>query len=97
MKQILFALDDVTARRLERVAPARSHRRSEFVRSAIRRALDALAEREMDEAYRRVPEQPGDDLLDREAWGEWKPAASPRVGSRAKKPSRPRTPGRGAR
>jgi hypothetical protein len=84
MKQLLLALDDSTARRLEKVAPARSHRRSEFIRGAIRKALDALAEQDMDDAYRRIPEEPGDEFFDPAAWGPWRPEpAKPRRAAKA--------------
>ena len=39
MKQLLIEIDEDMATQLERVAPARSRRRSEFIRAAIRRAL----------------------------------------------------------
>ena len=45
MKSMLVELDDDVAARLERVAPARSRQRSEFIRNAIRRALWELEER----------------------------------------------------
>ncbi len=43
MKQLLIEVDDETARRLEAVAPGKARMRSQFVREAIRRSLDALA------------------------------------------------------
>ena len=55
-KQVIVELDDALARELERVAPARSRRRSSFVRSALRRALDEAAEARMAEAYRAQPD-----------------------------------------
>ncbi len=51
VKQILIELDADTAARLERAAPARSRRRSEFIRDAIRRALWEIEERETRAAY----------------------------------------------
>lgn len=56
MKQILLAIDDETARQLDAVAPARSRRRSEFVRMAIRKTLWELQERQTAEAYARMPD-----------------------------------------
>jgi predicted transcriptional regulator len=56
MKQILIELDEATAKRLEAVAPARSRRRSQFIREAVRRLLDELEERGMEAAYRRAPD-----------------------------------------
>ena len=55
LKQILIELDSDTAARLERAAPARSRRRSQFIRDAIRRALWELEERETRSAYLRDP------------------------------------------
>jgi hypothetical protein len=49
-------LDEPLARDLERAAPARSRRRSAFVRDALRRALDELAETRMREAYGAQPD-----------------------------------------
>jgi len=56
VKQLIVELDEPLARELERVAPARSRRRSSFVRAALRRALDDLAEARMAEAYRAQPD-----------------------------------------
>ena len=56
MKQLIVEVDEPLARELERVAPARSRRRSAFVRTALRRALDELAEARMAEAYRTQPD-----------------------------------------
>lgn len=56
MKQLLVQLDDRLASELERHVPARSRQRSEFVRRAIRRALDAEIEARMAEAYRAQPD-----------------------------------------
>ena len=57
MKQILVELDEETVARLERVAPARSRRRSEFIRMAVQRALWDLEERRVEDAYRRQPDR----------------------------------------
>ena len=56
MKSMLVELDDDVAARLERVAPAQSRQRSEFIRNAIRRALWELEERATADAYRRQPD-----------------------------------------
>jgi predicted DNA-binding protein len=56
MKQVLIEVDDDTAHRLERVAPARSRRRSEFIRAAIRKALAEVEEQRTAEAYRQQPD-----------------------------------------
>jgi len=68
MKQILVELDDQMAESLERVAPARSRRRSEFVRAAIRKAIWEEEERETAEAYRRHPDSADDALPDPRVW-----------------------------
>ena len=81
VKQILVELDPETAARLERAAPARSRRRSEFIRGAIRRALWELEERETRAAYLRDP-----DTADG-SWPEppWEPWAIAEPKRRAKK------------
>lgn len=67
MKQILLELDDDMAARLDEVAPARSRRRSEFIRAAIRRALADAQEHATEQAYRRHPDsEPA--YLDASAW-----------------------------
>jgi len=55
-RQLIIELDEPLARELERAAPARSRQRSSFVRAALRRALDELAERRMAEAYEAQPD-----------------------------------------
>ncbi len=56
MKQLIVELEEPLARELERVAPAHSRRRSAFVRAALRRALDELAEARIAEAYKARPD-----------------------------------------
>jgi predicted transcriptional regulator len=75
MKQILVELDDLVAEQLERVAPARSRKRSEFVRRAIQEALWALDERRTGEAYRAAPDDEA-AWIGAEAW-EPEPYAAP--------------------
>jgi hypothetical protein len=55
MKHILVELDDRCARDLERVAPAKKRMRAEFVRLAIRHAIDLALDRATKEAYRTWP------------------------------------------
>jgi predicted transcriptional regulator len=81
MKQLLIEIDEDMARRLERVAPARSRRRSEFVRSAIRRALWDLEERATEQAYARQPDSEADAYVDPAAWEGGRPS-KPRPKSR---------------
>jgi predicted transcriptional regulator len=67
MKSMLIELDDETAAQLERVAPGRTRRRSEFIRSAIRKALWEIEEQATAEAYRRQPDSK-DVYLDPAVW-----------------------------
>jgi predicted transcriptional regulator len=67
MKSLLIEVDDELAGRLERVAPARSRRRSEFVRAAILKALWEAEERATAEAYARQPDSP-DAVFDPAVW-----------------------------
>ena len=55
MKQLLVEIDDRCARDLERVAPAKERKRAEFVRLAIRRAIDLALNRATATAYRAQP------------------------------------------
>jgi predicted transcriptional regulator len=75
MKQILVEIDDHTAEELERVAPARSRQRSEFIRQALRQALWARAESATRAAYLATPDEQQVYVES----GAWEP-----------KPSRPR-------
>lgn len=76
MKPLLIELEDEVAEKLERVAPARSRRRSEFIRAAIRRALWDLEEQATAEAYRRHPDSAADSYVDPTVW---QPLAVPRL------------------
>jgi predicted transcriptional regulator len=84
MKALLITLDRDTAERLEEVAPARSHKRSAFIRAAILKALDAIVEERMAEAYRRQPQReeeggwfdPG--AWEKETWTDEDVIAGPR-------------------
>ena len=80
MKQVLIEIDEETATQLERVAPARSRRRSEFIRTAIRKALWDLQEAQTAEAYRRQPDSAEDAHVDAAVWESAPPA--PRKGKR---------------
>jgi predicted transcriptional regulator len=68
MKSLLIELEDEVAEQLEAVAPARSRRRSEFIRQAIRRALWDLEEQATAEAYRRQPDAAADVYLAPDVW-----------------------------
>lgn len=68
MKQLLVEIEDDLAERLEEVAPARSRRRSEFIRRAIRKAIWELEEQETAEAYARTPDSREDAYVDAAVW-----------------------------
>lgn len=68
MKQLLIELDEKTLAKLERVAPARSRKRSQFIRSAVSRALWALEEKGTAAAYRRQPDSSADAYVDDRVW-----------------------------
>jgi len=67
-RQIIVEVDEGTAQELERIAPSRARKRSEFVRRALRQALDAEMERRMADAYRRQPDDAEPELVDPDAW-----------------------------
>jgi predicted transcriptional regulator len=68
MKALLVELDDEVAAKLERVAPGRSRRRSEFIRMAVRRALWDLEEQATADAYQRVPDTAAEAHWDPAVW-----------------------------
>jgi predicted transcriptional regulator len=68
MKQLLIEVDDTLAAELEKVAPARSRRRSEFIRCAMRQALWHLEEQQTAEAYKQLPDTEADAYLDLRVW-----------------------------
>ena len=68
MKQMIIELDDEVAAKLERVAPGRARRRSEFIRNAIRRALWELEERATADAYHQYPDSAAEAYLDARVW-----------------------------
>jgi len=70
MKHILVELDDRCARDLERVAPSKKRLRAEFVRQAIRRAIDLALDRSTQEAYRVLPISGGPEASDILGWDE---------------------------
>jgi predicted transcriptional regulator len=93
MKRMLVEIDDRTARDLERLAPARERKRAEFIRLAIRRAIDLALDRTTREAYRRAPAS--DELVasDVEGWDEHNALAlhaRPQVRARSRRGSRSR-------
>ncbi len=68
MKQLLIEIDEDMATQLERVTPARSRQRSEFIRAAIRRALWELEERATAQAYGRQPDSAKEAYFDAAVW-----------------------------
>jgi len=56
MKSLLIQLDDQTLRALDRIAPARKRQRSEFIRTAIKRAIRKAEYEAMKKAYQRKPD-----------------------------------------
>jgi hypothetical protein len=77
--EIRVELGSAMARDLEAVAPARARKRSEFVRLALRRALDRVAEERMRAAYEEHPDDEEPTYFDPAAWGA---AGSARTRSR---------------
>lgn len=68
MHQVIVELDDRTLKRLNQVAPPKARKRSEFIREAIRRALDAQVEANMERAYRELPQEAVESDLDPKTW-----------------------------
>jgi len=74
MKQLLIEVDEDTFKVLEQIAPARSRRRSAFIRAAIQKAILENQERATAEAYRRVPDSADDAWFDPRVWEPEPPA-----------------------
>jgi len=75
MKQILVQLDDRTASLLELAVPARTRKRSEFIRQAIARALLEIEEVRTRAAYRKAPDR--EVPFDPAAWADAREALHP--------------------
>jgi len=90
MKQILVELDDRCARDLERVAPPGKRVRAEFIRLAIRRAIDLALERSTELAYRAAPLEGRLNAADLSGWDEQneltKPALTPKKTLKSRAP-----------
>ncbi len=56
MTSLLIQLDDSTAKRLERIAPARQRKRADFIREAVKEAIRNHEYARMREAYRLQPD-----------------------------------------
>jgi metal-responsive CopG/Arc/MetJ family transcriptional regulator len=78
-KQVIVQLDDELVRKLDNEAARRRVSRSELIRRAATSFLDAAdedeQERELTEAYRRLPEDPAETealhSLAVESWPDW--------------------------
>ncbi len=81
MKQILVELDDRCARDLERVAPAKKRMRAEFIRLAVRRAVDLALDRATAEAYLSRPFSHDIQPADLSGWDENNGLAKPASGA----------------
>jgi predicted transcriptional regulator len=68
MKQLLIEIDEEMFAKLEQIAPARSRRRSAFIRTAIQKAIGDVEERATAEAYRRIPDSADDAWFDPRVW-----------------------------
>jgi hypothetical protein len=92
MKQILIEIDERCARDLQRVAPAGKRVRAEFIRLALRRAIDLALDRATESAYRERPlagELTSADLVGWDSQNELaKPAARPKKVRRRASPKK---------
>lgn len=57
MKQIMIQLDDATAAELEKIAPGKSRKRSQFLRAAIARLVHERLDLATREAYEKWPDE----------------------------------------
>jgi hypothetical protein len=76
---------------IERFAPARQRKRTAWIREALRAAVMAEYQRELEESYRKHPPEPVEEYFDPEVWekvppGTWD-APEPR---KAKRPAKRR-------
>ena len=68
MKRVFVEVDDRTAAELERVVPAKSRKRSEFIRWALRRALWDDEEQTTRHAYLQISDNEGAASFDSATW-----------------------------
>ena len=80
MQSLLVQLDEPTYRALNRVAPAAKRQRAEFVRAAIRKAIQATEEERTRQAYLAQPdsEAEADDWSNAEPWKPQRKAGAKR-------------------
>lgn len=81
---ILVDLPESLLRDLNRVAPPRSRKRAEFIRTAIRKALMEEEERHTRAAYEAQPDT-NDVYFDPRAWAKATSPAQPRASSAKRK------------
>ncbi|MBI2374914.1 MAG: hypothetical protein HYV07_13040 [Deltaproteobacteria bacterium] len=75
MIQILVQLDEQTAKDLEKLVPAKSRRRSQFIRLAIQSAMMRLLDKKTRRAYEKIPDdEPA--YFDPATWSETPPRVS---------------------
>lgn len=79
MKQILVEIDDRCARDLARVAPAKKRVRAEFIRLALRQAIDLALDRGTAVAYRARPLTEALTAADLVGWDAQSELAKPAV------------------
>ena len=58
MPQVLVHFDEATLRAIDRIAPAATRKRAEFIRMAVKDALFRRETERMREAYRLQPDSP---------------------------------------
>jgi hypothetical protein len=68
MHQVIVELDDRTIARSNRVAPPSARKRSEFIREAIRQALNARLDQDIERPYRQQPQEGADIDVDPATW-----------------------------
>lgn len=84
MKQIMIQLDDALAAELDKIAPGKSRKRSEFLREVIARALHDRLDVATRHAYARWPDDA--PLIDASDWAAEEEAVHP-PGRRTRRPS----------
>jgi hypothetical protein len=77
MKQILIEIDDRCASDLARVAPTKKRVRAEFIRLALRQAIDVALDRNTEVAYRARPLTGGVSPADLVGWDKENELAEP--------------------
>lgn len=79
MKQILIEIDDRIARDLAKVAPVGNRMRAEFIRLALRRAIDLALDRDTEAAYGARPPASDAAAADLLGWDPDNALATPAV------------------